>query len=113
MFHFGLLSTFLPYLLAAILYLIGMTSYAKGMLGIPVEEKNTKEVVSQNYSKVVSSEDIHFYDNIKDFIYELCDTFADVSEIDSIIRYTHNESFKDNAFYSYYFSRPPPIRFIS
>jgi hypothetical protein len=113
MFHFGLLSTFVPYLLAAILYLIGMTSYAKGVLGIPVEENKAEKIISQDYSNVDSSQNIHFYDNIKDFIYELCDTLADVSEIDSTIRYTHNESFKDNTFYSYYFSRPPPTRFIS
>lgn len=111
MFHFGLLSSFIPYVVVAILYLFGMTNYAKAILGIPINEKKAELTISQKHTTISSSENASFYSAFQDYIAEHLDTSFEPKNEDILVTYTHNESFKDNPFSSYFFSRPPPNKF--
>jgi len=109
MFHFGLFSTFIPYLIAGILYLIGMSHYGKDFL-FPKKANNSQEI---NFSENVSENHHHatsFFKekhSVTDIYVKEKQHLIDIPQ-DTIIRYTHIYSVKESSYNSYYFSRPPP-----
>lgn len=109
MFHFGLFSTFIPYLIVGILYLIGMSHYGKNLL-FPKENDSKNEIIhSQTISDKHTSASCFFKEkyNHTDIYINKRAHFIDTQE-DTIIRYTHIYFLKESNYYSYYFSRPPP-----
>lgn len=109
MFQFGLLSSFIPYILVAVLYILGMTSYAKGILYGEAEENTTENEISIDSNESDSKENISFYTNVCKQTVEKILHFLDHTEDDTIIRFYKNDSIKESLFYSHRFCRPPPI----
>lgn len=109
MFHFGLFSTFIPYLIAGILYLIGVSHYGKDFL-FPKKTNNSQEI---NFSEKVSDNThntISFFKekhSVTDIYINDTQLVVDITH-DTIIRFSINDSLRGSYLFSFYFSRPPP-----
>lgn len=111
MFQFGILSSFIPYILVAVLSLLSMTSYAKHILFGDIEENNSEEILSiasEDSMSSDSSENISFYTNLYEQFNKTTLSWLNTNEEDTIIRFYKNDSINESLFYSYRFCRPPP-----
>jgi hypothetical protein len=111
MFHFGLLSSFIPYVLVAILYILGMTNYAKAMFDSKSEENNSEILISQDHSEKSYDNDSSCFSAFQDYTTVQTTSSQKYIDEDVIHKYTHNNSFKEIPFSSYFVSRPPPSLF--
>ena len=111
MFQFGMLSSFIPYILVAVLSLLSMTSYAKHILFGDIEESHSEEILSFTSDDSVSSdssENISFYTNLCEQFTKTTLSWLKTTEDDTIIRFYKNDSISESLFHSYRFCRPPP-----
>jgi hypothetical protein len=111
MFHFGLFSTFVPYLVIAAIYFCGLASYSVDIVNRHISDNQSKAEYTGEYDLSIDAGYLHF--NIdknsstqsinitdKEYIY--------TTYINAVFWHTFKPDFEKNYYYFSIFSRPPP-----
>ena len=113
MFHLGLFSSFMPYIVIAALYLFGLASYSYGLFGSQTEDNNTGEITIKKQYNLSSEKD----GNRETFFFETFSFFEDNTNNKAVKppvaknlfnRYEYIRSHFDSEHFSSIYSRPPP-----
>lgn len=67
MFHFGLFSTFVPYLVVAAIYFCGLATYSVDIVNSHISDNNCKTEYSEGHSSLLHSDYQDINDNNKYF----------------------------------------------
>ena len=112
MFHFGLFSTFIPYLIIAAIYFCGLASYSIDRINKHIEDKHDNTYYYGEYDISLNT-DLHLlnidtnsftHSNIlvtdKEYLY--------TTYTDSVFWFLQKPDFKKSIYSFSIFSRPPP-----
>lgn len=110
MFHFGLFSSFLPYIVIAAIYFCGLASYSVEIVNTHLSNKQDSTYFSEDYGVQISTDEIN-----QDICYNLSiyrkhspENKTVTHEVENLYMYVVKSGKELNGYYYKLFSRPPP-----
>ncbi len=110
MFHFGVFSNLLPYLIIAAIYLCGLASYSAGLANTHLANKQNGAYFCNDFGTHISSNEIYQYVYIKHSIYKsiINDNDFITQNVENLYVHFIKSEKASKGYYYILFSRPPP-----